>query len=222
MRSRLKALHREHGEHTAWLGIAANEVADALKEIPRAVLAQRLPDAPSGDNVEAWRRPEPSVRQWGRPHHRYGDPIGGEGPFGREIHACLGCGIERTRDSQMQNLYRWPGDTEWFRGGAAWCNPSDRNAVRPGSLDLGSFVKLDGAPHAVRHFLTAPDAGEGLARCGALGESVRVVAKLSMVTCPECARLGGAVPALRQARPRHAGLPAQGRPGRRDAARIPC
>lgn len=39
MRDRLRALDREHGEHTGWLLIASNEVADALRELPRAVLA---------------------------------------------------------------------------------------------------------------------------------------------------------------------------------------
>ncbi len=38
IRARLKELHREHHDHTSWLGIAATEIGDAMKELPRAVL----------------------------------------------------------------------------------------------------------------------------------------------------------------------------------------
>lgn len=47
IRARLKELHGVFRSDTSWLGIAAHEIGDALKEIPRASLAD-LPLIPRG------------------------------------------------------------------------------------------------------------------------------------------------------------------------------
>lgn len=184
-----RAFKGDGGAGAMMLEIAAGAVGDALKEMPRLVLARRLPDAAPA--LDERKPPAPA------------GTFDGDTPSKPTVPAPL---IAGQRPCKKCGQLGHDGRRHRYEASEAAAAPparaEDEHAPEepdpPARVSAAAIVDHRDriaawatGPHALRHYLAAPDAGEGLARCGALGESVRVVGKLSMVTCPECRRLMG-------------------------------